>query len=178
MTPEQVSSHIEIQQALFKYCRAIDRGDLELLKSVYHPDARDAHGAHSGLAHEFAEKIVTGMDSLGVIGQHIISNVLIELTGPDTAEVESYFQAHHPSPTEDGVIALAFSVGRYLDRFERRAGVWKIADRRVIMDYSRAPSEGPPWATAANYPKGGRREADPSHGMFGAAGQAQPTTAS
>lgn len=175
MSPEDCSSHLEIQQVLYKYCRAIDRGDLALLKSVYHADARDAHGALDGPAHEFAEKMVAGMDTLGVIGQHIITNILIELDG-DTAQVESYFQAHHPSATETGEIALAFALGRYLDRFERRDGVWRIADRRVIMDHSLAPASGPPWATSAHYPKGARREADPSHGFFGSAGQAKPTT--
>lgn len=174
MSPADVASHLEIQQVLYRYCRAIDRGDLELLKSVYHPDAYDAHGDKAGPAHEFAVKIISVMDALGVTGQHIIANVLIELDG-DKAQVESYFQAFHPAPADSGVMALSFTLGRYLDRFERREGTWKIADRRVVFDHTRAAAEFPPWSNAANYPQGGRREADPSHGMFGASAPAKPT---
>jgi len=48
----------EIEQVLAMYCRAIDRMDLELLKSVYHPDGTDDHGSFSGNAHEFAKQII------------------------------------------------------------------------------------------------------------------------
>lgn len=34
-----------IENVLGTYCRAIDRLDLELLRSVYHPDAVDDHAA-------------------------------------------------------------------------------------------------------------------------------------
>lgn len=45
MTPGEISAHIEIQQVLFRYCRGVDRGDKELLRSVYHPGATDNHGS-------------------------------------------------------------------------------------------------------------------------------------
>lgn len=165
MDVDQISDHLEIQQVLYRYCRGIDRGDVELLKSVYHHDARDAHGAFNGLAHEFAYDIVARMDAVDLVGQHSISNILIELDG-DCAQVESYFQAFHPDAGGNGVVGHAFVCGRYLDRFERRSGCWKIADRRVVFDLSREPKMPPAWASSANYPKGQRRNSDPSDGMF------------
>ena len=39
---------------LTRYCRALDRADLEMMKSVYWEDAIDIHGVFEGNAHEFA----------------------------------------------------------------------------------------------------------------------------
>ncbi len=38
----------EIHEVMMRYCRAIDRMDEELLRSVYHPDAIDNHGLFNG----------------------------------------------------------------------------------------------------------------------------------
>jgi len=47
-----MSDREAIENLLGLYCRAIDRLDVELLKSVYHPDGIDDHGAISANAHE------------------------------------------------------------------------------------------------------------------------------
>ena len=48
-----------IVELLARYSRAVDRGDLELLKSVFHSDAVDDQDrAFSGNAHQFAEFIL------------------------------------------------------------------------------------------------------------------------
>ena len=73
--------------------------------------------------------------------------------------------AFHPVPRDGGEVH-ALAGGRYLDRFERRDGAWKIADRRVVMDLSRASLPGEPWKLEDAFAnRGGRREADPSHGF-------------
>ena len=93
-------------------------------------------------------------------GQHHITNVLIERDG-NVAKVESYFIAFNPMP--DG--GRAFVTGRYLDRFERRYGDWKIAERHVVLDSAEPATRSFP--DIASYPTGGRRDADPSHSWFG-----------
>jgi len=166
MEIDEISSRIQIEQVLYRYCRAVDRGDLDLLKSVYHEDAKDYHGPFDGLGRDFADQLVPRMDNLGVVGQHNVGNILIELTG-DAANVESYFLAYHPSlinGSED--VGLAFAAGRYFDRFERRAGEWKIAERRVLIDLSEEPRRSSPWKHAALFFAGGRRAADPTFGAF------------
>jgi len=34
----------EIRDALFRYCRGIDRGDAAMMRSAYHADAIEHHG--------------------------------------------------------------------------------------------------------------------------------------
>ncbi|MDB5446763.1 MAG: aromatic-ring-hydroxylating dioxygenase beta subunit [Phenylobacterium sp.] len=161
---EELAAHIEIQQVLYRYCRGVDRGDVALLASVYHPDGIDRHGAFSGLGTEFAALLVPRMDQVPTAGQHHITNVLIELNG-QVANVESYYIAFHPQATEAGV-GHALVCGRYLDRFERRDGVWLIAERQVVIDVSRDLEGSSDWPGAANFPAGRRRQEDPSAALF------------
>lgn len=166
MTSDDIAAHIEIRQVLYRYCRGVDRGDRAMLKSVYHPDAEDDHGSWRGTGTDFADYIVDSMDGAGSASQHHITNVLIELDG-DRAAVESYFLALHPYRADGGAERLAFVGGRYLDRFERRDGSWGIARRRVVLDWTREEVPGSGWAAEAYFPRGERRERDPSADLFG-----------
>ncbi len=173
MSIEEISAHLEIRQVLNRYCHGVDRGDRQLIKSVYHPDAIDDHGPWCGLGTDFADAIVHILDGSHGVGQHNITNVLIELNG-DVAQVESYFIGFHPDKAPDGRITPI--TGRYLDRFERRNGAWKIAHRKVVLDWAAPPDMNsdlqkmfPSDASELQKgtPSGKRREADPSHGFFG-----------
>ena len=166
MTADEIAAHIEIRQVLYRYCRGVDRGDRAMLKSVYHPDAEDDHGSWRGLGRDFADYIVDALDGADSASQHHITNVLIELDG-DRAAVESYFLAFHPYRVDGQPERLAFVGGRYLDRFERRDGVWRIAKRRVVLDWTRSEVAGSAWAAEARFALGGRREQDPSADLFG-----------
>ena len=111
-------AELEIRRVLARYCRAVDRGDVALLKSVYHPDATDDHGTFQGSGWDFAEALVPEMDKSSLNSQHHVTNVLIELDG-DRARVESYVLALHPvRDRETGAETHALAGGRYLDRFE------------------------------------------------------------
>ncbi len=125
----------EIHEVLMRYCRGIDRCDAELLRSVYHSDATDNHGLFVGKAADFIPWALKGL-ARDLNTKHYICNELIELAG-DVAHVESYLLAvHHRMAKEGGLVDLVMA-GRYVDRFERRAGQWKIADRKVILDWAR-----------------------------------------
>jgi len=45
----------EIRQVHIRYCRGIDRMDWALVRSCYHPDAIDRHGAYEGGVEGFIE---------------------------------------------------------------------------------------------------------------------------
>ena len=58
---ERLESRQVIHDVLMRYCRAVDRLDLELLRSCYHEDSWDDHGHYKGDGHAFAEFIVTSL---------------------------------------------------------------------------------------------------------------------
>jgi hypothetical protein len=133
-TLTQMLDRQQITDVLMRYCRGIDRCDAELLASVYHPGAYDDHGLFKGDAAEFVTWAIAGLRSLEQTTTHHLSNVLIELDG-DVAWVESYFAATHINRRDSDTMASEFH-GRYADKFEKRDGVWAIADRRVVMDWA------------------------------------------
>lgn len=166
MTLDELAAHEAIRQTLARYCRGVDRGDHEMLLSAYHEGAVDNHGAFNGPAADFANTLIQSMDASPVASQHHITNVLIELDGK-AANVESYYVAWHPLPTEpEGTWGHVMVGGRYLDRFEERGGEWRIVQRDVLMDWSNEPVQAVDWAAAAAFPTGGRRDADPSVAFF------------
>ena len=165
MKIDDLIARAEIMDVLHRYCRAVDRGDVEELRAVYHPGATDHHGGFTGLGEDFAPYIVEKMDAAVLHGQHYITNAIIELDG-DEARVESYFLAIQPYTSAGGANQLGFIGGRYLDHFAHRDDRWAIAARTVVMDWSRESLPGDEWRGHVNYPRPGRREADPSHGFF------------
>ena len=124
----------EIERRLVEYCRGVDRGDAALVASVYHPDATDDHGSFRGLGVDFAAYVTRRLTERFDATTHTISNTLIEFTGPDSADVESHVCAHHRRTDDHGVVLETFG-GRYVDRFERRDGAWKIAARTVVHEW-------------------------------------------
>lgn len=123
----------EISEVLYRVARGTDRGDLELFASGFHEDGEDYHG----LANGPVAKIVANLGrSTLLLTQHLIGNILIELEG-ESAKVESLFTSFHQSRDADGQLWDETLRGRYLDRFERREGAWKIARRVVVWDWSR-----------------------------------------
>jgi ketosteroid isomerase-like protein len=147
-----------INEVLIRYCRAVDRLDMELLASVYHPDAIDDHGDWVGDAPTFVSRAKHFMTKHFEATQHRLSNITIELDG-DVAYVESYVLATHIL-AENGI-----EVGgaRYVDRFERRQGEWRIAYRTVVMDWYLTGDRGAPSAHLASFAGGRRDRTDPAY---------------
>ena len=123
-----------IRDCLYRYCRGIDRADEAALRSSYWPDATDRHGPYHGPVEGFfawaAEVFRT--DSRNI---HQVSNILITFTGPASAAVETSFSALQRGPGKDGIVRQFHLAGRYADRFEKRGGEWRVADRTVIYDW-------------------------------------------
>jgi hypothetical protein len=140
---QRLLDRAEIQDCMARYARGVDRGDWETMRAAYHPDAYDDHvdykGDIDGLV-AFLKDRFEGVDN----SMHFLGNCLIEYAGPDAAFVETYFTSRRvrkPSPEEaakhglepqDGLTRQSW--GRYLDRFERRDGAWKVAKRIVVLD--------------------------------------------
>jgi hypothetical protein len=149
----------QIVDVLHRYCRAVDRGDRALMRSVYHDDAIDRHGAFDGSAREFVEAdlspILPGLRGL----MHSLANVLVEFDRP-SAFVESHVTAHHRLES-GGVMTDLVIGGRYLDRFEQRGGEWRIALRQAVYDWAAIDGRPVEWqdTVLAGFPL--------VHGTFG-----------
>ncbi|MGK2908277.1 MAG: nuclear transport factor 2 family protein [Sphingobium sp.] len=120
-----------LRDLAMRYCRAIDRRDPDLLRSVYHDDAIDDHGA------VFCDGAVTFIAKQGEImapfalTAHYVCNSSYRLDG-DRADGELYFLAYHR--VDQPVVRHILVTGRYLDNYERRRGEWKIVHRRLVWD--------------------------------------------
>lgn len=147
-----------IYEVMIRYCRGIDRGDLALAMSAYHADAYDQHGPTQGNAHEVMARVAVALTNLE-ISQHRIANMAIELEG-DHAYVETYFHALH---VVSGASEEEQVFGRYLDRFERRDGAWKIAHRQIVLDYATCPARAPAYPLLNAFQRGARNKEDPSY---------------
>ena len=140
---QRLVDRAEIQDCMYRYARGVDRGDWETMRAAYHPDAYDDHvdfkGSIDGLI-AFLKERFEGVDN----SMHFLGNCLIEYAGPAVAFVETYFASRRVrKPTADEIAKLGLeaadgmtrqSWGRYLDRFERRDGAWKVAKRIVVLD--------------------------------------------
>ncbi|MEJ0061827.1 MAG: nuclear transport factor 2 family protein [Alphaproteobacteria bacterium] len=130
----------EIEQLLHTHSRALDRGEENLLRSVYHADATLdlGPGVFQGAVTDYIQWVAAVMQQVKS-SHHFTGSSRIDVRG-DEAFGESYFIAQNrldkPTGRED-----LFLAGRYLDRLERRpagaAGVWKIAHRKQVLDWVR-----------------------------------------
>ena len=127
-----------ITEIIHLYCRGIDRTDRALLLSLFHPDSTHKHGAFSGRSVDFIDRALGTVSGLRTTS-HLIGNIVIELDG-DTALTEAYYFVHHRVPGSSGQPQDDedyLAQGRYIDRFERREGNWRIAHRTGVWDWRR-----------------------------------------
>ena len=149
----------EITEIIFRYCRGCDRVDEAALRACFHPDSVHAHGGFEGRSMDFVDLAMSIVKPLKSCS-HMVTNVLIEVAG-DRAVSEAHFLSHHrrlkqPGPGEED----RFMKGRYLDRFERRGGVWKIASRTGLLDFERILEPADRTLAAAPARQLGRRAPD------------------
>jgi ketosteroid isomerase-like protein len=166
----QLTDKQEILEQIYRYCRGLDRLDEPTLRAVYHPDAVEdrGEGVFVGSAHEMASRAIEQLRTAYAASQHFIGNVLIDLEG-DVAFAESYFQAYHRYADRTGKPPTELIMaGRYLDRFERRQGVWKIAHRKMVNDWSRTQPVSDPWLERHGGAHRSRRSIDDSQLQTGA----------
>lgn len=124
-----------IRRVLLTYARGIDRLDLELVRSCYWPEATDLHGTFRGTRDEFISW-VGPLLRRHTMTMHHLANVLVDVHG-DAAGVETYGVAYH-SGDPAGDVRWNYAAGfRYVDRFARRGGEWRIADRVTVIEWVR-----------------------------------------
>ena len=64
---QKLVDEAEIRQVHIRYCRGIDRMDWALVRSCYHPDAIDRHGAYEGGVEGFIEWAAKLLPTFGTV---------------------------------------------------------------------------------------------------------------
>ena len=129
VTLEELLAREEITDVVKRLARGTDRLDEELIASCYHPDGFDDHNVFRGDGAAFARWVVETLPHFDAT-MHFVGTPLIDVDG-DRARADTYCVAHHLTPTSDMVLGL-----RYVDRFERRSGGWRIARRVCAFDWT------------------------------------------
>jgi hypothetical protein len=175
-SPERIADRMMIEDLMHRWCRSVDRLDFDLMRSVFHPDATDDHGAFKGDVEGLVSWIRERHRTI-TFSAHRLSNMLIEFTGPDQALVETYAEVIQRYPADgkaalaqlsggqqggSGTAAVLNSYVRYVDTFERRKGEWRIATRIVVQDWKEIrdlPLDE--WKPTPGWPAGRRDQDDP-----------------
>jgi hypothetical protein len=144
-----------IRELTSLYCRAVDRLDTELLRSLYHPDGIDQHGLFNGTVDEYAEYLTQFAQTMSY-SMHNLTSQTIEIHG-EVAAGETYYLGYHVFNGGWEPVAAFFGPtyararqtdatlgepqayicsGRYIDRFEKRAGLWKIKHRQITNEWN------------------------------------------
>lgn len=137
----ELAARAEIADVVNRFCHAVDRRQWSLMDHVFHRDATSRFLDKVRTVQEMVEGARVTFEQLGPT-HHQTGNMLVALAG-DTARVETYVTAYHrvpPSATHpfwDGRAEPYEGVagGRYVDRFERREGRWKIAERQTLVEW-------------------------------------------
>jgi hypothetical protein len=161
----ELSAKDTIRDCIYRINRGIDRIDEPLMASGFHPDAMVRWGTkeHVDLATWIKEAIRVQHTTQRV--QHLVGNILIDLRG-DEADVESYEIGRHLTPLPNGMKDLIIA-SRYIDKFARRDGTWRIVRRDKVADWVRIMEGTDP--LYEHIPARGERDGtDISFALFGA----------
>jgi hypothetical protein len=161
MTIDELLAREEIRALSGSYMRGLDRLDPALLRSVFHDDAETDYGFFQGGPDAFVEMAMGALRDHAA-NHHMLGQINLQLDG-DVAVGEVYFQAFHRIVSDGRELDLFIS-GRYVDRYERRSGVWKIAFRAELNDWARTePAADAYFQQSPRALRGARRPADLSY---------------
>jgi hypothetical protein len=153
-----------ITQVIHRVARGTDRLDHDLIVSGYWPDGFDDHNSFRGGPVEFADWVLTVLPHFATT-HHFLGQTRIEVDG-DVAHTETYCNAHHVSHPDEAGNVTDMAMGlRYVDRFERRDGEWRIAKRICAFDWAYTTG-GPVWPFAEDFTVGHRDRSDITYERF------------
>jgi len=131
-----------IEDCLLRYTRGIDRLDADLVTSAFHPEAElVGYGRHGTMTIEaFVDRALPSLREGYRATQHRLSNITLGEPASGGLVVESYVLAFHvrDNPDDgDGPDQLLTFNGRYVDRFVTKDDQWRVAHRRLRVDWTR-----------------------------------------
>lgn len=159
---EQLLERQDILDCLIRFSRGMDRFDRELFLSAFHSDAVIAAGEFVGGPQDLYEWASALHEQGQSATHHNLLNHSCEING-DSAHTETYYLFVGRNRDATNWIAG----GRYIDRLERRDGVWKIALRTTAIEWSgMVPTTAIPFSEVPDINVNGipaRNKEDPSY---------------
>jgi hypothetical protein len=130
----EILAHLRIRKVLERYCRGIDRVDVDLINDSYWDDSTSNYGVYVGPGAGFAAAMAPQLAVAYTQTMHVLGQSYIEVDDA-FATSETYFVAYHVRP--DGVgTCVDVAGGRYVDLFEERRNEWRIKERTVVMEWT------------------------------------------
>ena len=140
MTMNRYELCTAISQVMYRYARAVDRMDAELMLSCFRPDAHIRYGGRfEGDPQDFVEWIWP-LHAAMETHAHLVSNVLVE-ERTDGIDSESYVLVTLRMTGPEGQFDY-LTRGRYLDRWELDGDGVRIVDRLYVSDFRTTISVG------------------------------------
>ncbi|MFL0355302.1 nuclear transport factor 2 family protein [Erythrobacter sp. GH1-10] len=132
-----------IRDVINAYAHAIDRRRWDMMAKLFHPRATFGFGTVGGSWEEFVASARAIIDPC-LATQHQLGQVQFGFAGEDLCHTETYMTAMHTVPAgypvtdvfpDKGKTYSAVIAGRYVDRFERINGEWRIMHREGFYDW-------------------------------------------
>lgn len=157
----EVKDRLDIEQMLYRYCRAMDRIDHQLGYSVFAKDAIADYGPmFQGTGHGFIDWVCEGHKAFES-HSHQLANPTIRVTG-DVAASETYVTVALRQKAGEGKVEFT-GKGRYIDKWARQGDGWVITHRIFVQDFDEIRP-----VAQEGYPGWGKRDRDdPSYAVLG-----------
>ena len=164
-----------IRDILAAYAHAIDRRRWHMMERLFHDDAVFKFGLVAGDWRGFVSQARAIIDPF-LATQHQLGQTIFGFESERVCHTETYMTAMHTIPPgypmtaafpDKGVVYSGIVAGRYVDRFEKRAGAngpeWRIAQRTGLYDWREfRVVEGVDLSDTAEGAAGYHDERDPS----------------
>ncbi|UDY22203.1 nuclear transport factor 2 family protein [Nocardioides sp. Kera G14] len=138
----QLDARAEIVDALTRYTLAVDRGDWDLLDTVFTPDAAIDYSESGGIVGSIAEAkpwLAENLPAFSAKRLHMLGQIAVEFDSwpGDSAQVTAYF--HNPMVISDGaggerVVEVG---GLYHHHFVRTSTGWRSNKLHEELVWSR-----------------------------------------
>jgi hypothetical protein len=133
-TVREARDRADIEALMWKYTRALDKGDGATYASTYTPDGQFGTGANASKGREALSKLVVRQPAAGQPARpplyHMELNHWIEFVDRDHARYHAYYLTVSGAMGQD-TPARIVAAGQSLDTMERVSGKWLLKTRDV-----------------------------------------------
>jgi hypothetical protein len=143
-----------IKDLYARYAYGIDSADMDLVRSVFHPDCVVVGTLEQGSLRDYLEGIEEGVLMYDAT-MHFKGNQYVEING-DSGFVETWVIGYHMEAPGSPIDSLELAL-RYKDEVARTDDDWKIIRREATEQWHTGPFPGP-FIGEPPYP---RRRGDP-----------------